>query len=273
MLYLCFRMRSSDEEVFMAVVLTSFAMVFLVSIIVYAIVRYQSRLRIHLQEVNELKASYQEEIHKAQLEIQEETFRHISQEIHDNIGQILSLARLQLSTLKDTTLINRKIETSKQLIDQAIDDLRHLSKRLNTEYISRQTLTDSLQLQVSYIEKAGLYTTQLNVQGEAVLLQPDVKLILFRIVQEALNNALKHAQASHLSIWLTFTPKSVFIRVEDNGQGFDTSKSGLPDEQVKGVGTQSMQYRARLIGAQLTIQSKPGHGTVVELRYTLPYSR
>ena len=236
-------------------------MIILIIAVVLAILKYQNRTRKHLLEVQDLKNIYQQEILKAQLEMQEQTFQTISQEIHDNIGQILSLIRLNISTIKteENSPSERKVITSKELLDQAIEDLRDLSKRLNTEYVSRQSLAELLRFQLNLIQKTGLYETILEVHGEERPLNAEKKLIIFRIAQEALNNVLKHAQAKDISVLLMYLPAKIILSIKDDGKGFS------PELAQKSLGLQNMAHRASLIGASFTLQSKQDEGTLAQL--------
>jgi two-component system, NarL family, sensor kinase len=254
-------MFQSDEEIYITIVITTYLMIFLVVIIVISIVKYQNKLKKHIEEVNLLKNLYQQEILKAQLEMQEQTFLTISQEIHDNIGQILSLTRLNISTIKieDQASTIRKIATSKELLDKAIDDLRDLSKRLNIEYLSQQSLSELLKFQLNIIEKTGLYTTFLEVNGEEYPLNAGKKLIVFRIAQEALNNTIKHAKAENISITLDYLPDKIILGIKDDGKGFG---SGIPQT---GIGIHNMYHRAKLIGADFSLQSRIDKGTIAKL--------
>lgn len=222
------------------------------------------------RNIVEIKQRFQQEIMQAQLEVQEQTFLTISQEIHDNIGQILSLIRLNISTIKsnNNTSAQQKIATSKELLDKAIDDLRNLSKRLNTEFVTKENLSESLQFQLNLIQKAGLYATKLEIYGDEKLLDSKKKLIVFRIAQEALNNIIKHAYAKRIWVELSYLPEKIILSIKDDGIGFEVGSLFDQDISQKGTGTHNMYYRAKLIGAEFIIKSKLGKGTVAQL--TLP---
>lgn len=229
--------------------------------ITFFLYSYRQRLNSHYREKQELKSIYQQEILKAQLEMQEQTFCTISQEIHDNIGQILSLIRLNISTIKAEEGIvgEKKISATKELLDKAIEDLRDLSKRLNTEFVSQQSLAESLMFQLNLIQRTGLYDTILEIKGEKKPLGSDKKLIIIRIAQEALNNILKHAEAKSISVLLIYMPNKIVLNIKDNGIGFD------PSEANKSLGLQNMKQRAKLIGAEFILQSNPDEGTLIQL--------
>ena len=133
-------MGTYHEEAVISVIFGTALLLFFVVFFIFAILQFQKKQLQNRLEKSHLQKMYEGEILKAQLEMQEQTFRTISQEIHDNIGQILSLTRLNISTIntEDRIAAERKITNSKELLDKAIDDLRDLSIRLNTEYISQQ---------------------------------------------------------------------------------------------------------------------------------------
>ena len=152
-------MLQSDEEIYLTVIASTFLITLLAVMVVLAMVRYQRNMQKYLKEINDMKLVYQQELMKAKLEIQEQTFLTISQEIHDNIGQILSLIRLNISRIKpdDYDFSKQKIDMSKDLLDKAITDLRDLSKRLNTDYVNRQNLSESLKFKLELLQKTGLF--------------------------------------------------------------------------------------------------------------------
>ena len=199
--------------------------------------------------------------------MQEQTFLSISQEIHDNVGQILSLVRLNISTLgkAENVAAEQKISSSKELLDQAINDLRDLSKRLNSKYVARQKLSCLLKFQIDLIGKTGVVGTHFEVQGEERVLNPEKKLILFRIVQEALNNAVRHAEASMITAKLEYKSEKTILSISDDGKGFTAPGKAVNNGSSQGTGTYNMYYRASLIGAKLRIQSTRGEGTQIFL--------
>lgn len=265
-------MLTTDEEIYIAVVSSALLMVLLALVVIIAIVKYQNRQRSHMQEVSDITNQYQREILKAQLEMQEQTFRYISEEIHDNIGQLLTIVRINLSMMGEAKQVESDVVTvTKKLLDDATSGLRGLSRRLNAEFVGQQPFSNSLRLHLNLIEAAGIHRVSLELHGEETEFEPGVKVIVFRIVQEALNNILKHADAHTISIALMYLPQETVLRIRDDGQGFDASKLNGTDRQKMGVGTHTMRYRANLIGAQFSIESEQGAGTLVQM--TLPANR
>lgn len=264
-------MLTQDKEIYLTIIASAFLMLFLVFIIIVAIVKYQIKQRRHLHEINHLKLLFQEEIVKVQIENEEQTLNRISQEIHDNIGQILSLVKLNLNTVKIEKCdpqIQKKIAGTKELVSKAINDLRQLSKSLNSIHLSEQYLSDSLKQEIEIINRTEEYTTELVLRGDERTFDPQKQLIIFRIVQEILNNIVKHAKARLIRVELDYALESFTIRVIDDGVGFDLSSLNLVNGKKSGTGLSNIAYRAKLIGASLDIDSQKGKGTTITLNVT-----
>ncbi|NOU18406.1 MAG: hypothetical protein HOO91_12690 [Bacteroidales bacterium] len=261
-------MFTQDKEILLAFIASTFLMVFLVIIIIVAIVRYQNRLRKHSQEISKLSIQYQEEIVKVQIENEEQTLNRISQEIHDNIGQILSLVKLNLNTVKvemcDAKTQN-KIEGTKELVSKAINDLRQLSKSLNSIHLSQQYLSDSIKQELETINRTEEFTTELVLRGDERTFESQKQLIIFRIIQETLNNIVKHAKAKVIRVEVEYGLEFFTIKVIDDGIGFDLSSLNLINGKDRGTGLSNISYRAKLIGASLDIDSQKGKGTAITL--------
>lgn len=247
------------------------------------------RRQIEMQvRINKMHQEFQHEMLSSKLEMQEQTFQEISQEIHDNIGQILSLAKLHIVTMDaaGSTVLENKIRDSKNLVTKAIHDLRHLSHRLNTDYIAELGFDTAVKREIETINRSGAYETRFALEGSPYRLDPQKELILFRIVQELLNNILKHARARTIAVELNYGFEALLVVVHDDGRGFDRvaldSPSGNgrepgqangnghdaaePAGDDRGLGLKSMYHRARLIGAGFQLNSAVGAGTTAVIR-------
>ena len=253
-----------DFQVIFIVVIGSLLLILLVAFIVLSVFYYQrSQLR-NSKAMEDLKNSVQKEMLVAQLEIKENTLNTIAQEIHDNIGQVLSLAKLNLTKVVITDSVSEaeKINTSRDLIGKAIQDLRNLSKTLNTNYIGEHRLSELIRTDIDMIEKVGDYKINLHLSGDENLLGSQYQLIVYRIMQEALTNIIKHAQGSKVEISLRYSPSSLHLVISDNGIGFDVEKF-LSQNEGRGSGIYNMEHRTRLIGGTFLYESIPGEGTVL----------
>lgn len=221
----------------------------------------------HKFEKEQMGIAFQQTLLRTQLEIQEQTLKNISQEIHDNVGQVLTLAKLNLAT---TTVAeeaaSEKIKTSQQLIGKAIQDLRDLSRSLNTDYVEDLGLVRSIEYELELLQKTGTIETELNIEGKIIKFDKQKELILFRIVQETIHNIIKHAEAKKISAAIDFTHEAVTIIIKDNGKGFDLSPLNDAGNNTFGLGLRNMKNRATLIGAKFSINSIPGTGTEAYLQ-------
>lgn len=212
----------------------------------------------------QMENKFKNEILQAQLEIQEQTMKTISQEIHDNIGQGLTLAKLNLNTilpLQDVKL-GQKIINSKDLISKAISDLRDLSHSLDTDYVQEMGLQRAIEYELERIQKTEAANAVLEIEGNSYRLSKQKELILFRIAQEAFTNSLKHAEPKTISVKMNYNPEGLSMVISDDGKGMDLLEVIAPNT---GLGTRNMQSRADMIGAAIRFDSSPGNGTTIKI--------
>ncbi|HEY4336756.1 MAG TPA: 7TM-DISM domain-containing protein [Puia sp.] len=229
------------------------------------------RLQVLMQaHINKMHQEFQHAIFSSKLEIQEQTFQEISQEIHDNIGQILSLAKLHIATMEagGDPILENKIRDSKMLVTKAIHDLRNLSHRLNTGYITEVGFDTAVRRELETIRRSGAYQTNFAVTGKPGRFDSQKELILFRIVQELLHNIIKHARAKTITVTLDYDAKNLHVMVRDDGRGFEAEQPD-PDDDGHGLGIKSMDHRAGLIGAEFRLTSVLSAGTVATIQLPL----
>lgn len=259
-------MFNTQQEIFFGIILLSLFLLMLVSIIIITAFLYHHRKKKHQLEIS----NFQNILLQSQLEIQEQTFKAISQEIHDNIGQALSLAKLTLGTIEaaEESPYMEKIINSKNIIGNVLRDLRDISRSLNTDHIFSIGLVQAIEEEVRLLDRSGSLKARIDVSGYVVRLDKQKELILFRIVQEALHNVMKHANASLVTIELEFDGHLLIISINDNGKGFDMDGSN-----GTGSGLRNMQERTKLVGATWHMGSEAGQGTLIRLSVPLPKLR
>lgn len=247
-----------SQEVSLIVIASSFFLFIAIGIISLVMV-YRRKQVEYIHEQTRMKAAFEKELLEAQLEVQEQTMKHIAQEIHDNIGGTLSLAKLNLNTInpeKQNGTIE-KIANIKELVTKAITDLRTLSKTLHKEAVLSAGLISAIEMELKLIEKASVFETSFSVSGSPVPIDAQKELILFRTVQEALNNAIKHAEATSIGVDIQFQPTHLQLSICDNGKGFQPKE--VENSPEKGSGLRNMQNRTKLIGGDLSImEAHPG---------------
>jgi len=242
------------------VFMTIFILV-MVSFIIRILFFVQKKQKGFTLDLIAVKANYDKELFKAQLEIQEQTFQEIAREIHDNVGQILSLAKLGLGTLD----LDRKEEAKESImeisdiLEKALDDLRHMSRTMNAEIIKKGGLKKSIEMQVGFLQRGGKFNIHFNIEGEPLTINETKEIILFRILQEAVNNILRHSTATDICISLSYNKDFLKLKIQDNGKGFNLNDQISGSSRINGI--YNMQHRAKLIDAEFELDSKIGIGT------------
>ncbi|HEV3414104.1 MAG TPA: ATP-binding protein [Puia sp.] len=248
-------------------VVATFMILLLLAFILIILFAYRKRQMSFVIQLEAIKTNAEKELLKTQLEIQEQTFQYVSRDIHDNIGQFISLAKLQLNTLdfNQLNLVKEKIGHSADLMTKALDDLRDLSRSLNSDLVRDNGLLAAIDLQIMHLRRLELVEVSYEVTGETRFLDEQKEIFTLRIIQEAINNIIRHSAAFKVSIRLIYGESHLTLSLADNGKGFDTSIP--PGRQSYGIS--NMTKRASLIGATFNIRSSRGVGTTVLL--TVPY--
>jgi signal transduction histidine kinase len=260
-------MPQSHPEIRIVVVLGTLLLVVLILLIIVAIILYRRRQERNSKEKKDMENKFAQTLLQTQLEIQEQTLKNISQEIHDNIGQALSLAKLNLNTMPaiDDETLQQKILNSKELVSKAITDLRDLSRSLDTDYVQEMGLQRAIEYEVEMIRKTGTVETSMIVEGSLFRLEKQKELILFRIVQETFNNILKHAGAKNINVNINYSTTGFTLRIKDDGKGVNLQPLTDRENNNFGLGIRNMHNRAKLIGAEFKMNSIIGEGTEVKI--------
>jgi signal transduction histidine kinase len=255
-------MPRQQEDILITVVVASVFFVLLASFVLLLTLVFLRRQRKNKQEKEEMQNRYERTLLKTQLEIQEQAFSYISQEIHDNIGQVLSLVRLNLNTLSSAAVTEEKIEETDDLLGKAIKDLRDLSHNLQNNRIHDIGIVESIRQLLLSLEKTGQYHTVFHSSDHFHILDANTDIILYRIIQEIINNIIKHANATEIGIEINSEPAMTSVKISDNGVGFDIT---VLKGAGTGIGLQNISNRAKTINATVDIKSSPDKGTVITL--------
>jgi two-component system, NarL family, sensor kinase len=228
---------------------------------------YFKRLNAMRLAQEKLQAEIANEVNNARNEIQQATLNNISQEIHDNVGQILSLTKMQLNLIEAQEVKdNNLISEAKDNISKAMTDLRDLAKGMSSDRIQLLGLYDSVFQEAVRINKVGRLQVQVSSNGTKK--EPDHKkqLVVFRVIQECFQNIIKHAQANHVLVTFTYQLDSFDVLIKDDGIGFEYHPGSPVSE---GLGLMNIFNRIHLVGGEVTLNSAPGVGTTVKLTVPL----
>lgn len=258
------RLVSTDAERYLLIYMIVVIIIISTFVIVFFMVFHKRKNKLLIEKF-EQKRQFEEELAKSKLEIQEQTLKNIGWELHDNVGQLLSVANMQLNILSTeiSDKLKDKLKDSQEVLKQSLAEVRSLSKSLNTDVIKNLGLEQSIKNEINRFNKLHFLNAELTVRGEPnpELLNDKDQTIIFRILQEFFSNTIKHSKAKNLNVLMEYLPDELFITASDDGLGFD-------EETVKmNSGLINMKKRAELINADLELKSLKGKGVTLSLQY------
>jgi two-component system sensor histidine kinase UhpB len=197
----------------------------------------------------------------AALPAPEEERRRVARDLHDEVNQSLTGRLLRLEAAREAAPpeLEEELAETKALANQAMRELLALARQLRPTALDDLGLAAAIAGQVDQLSRSGIDAT-LSEEGDLSSLADDVQLVVYRVAQEALANAARHSGAGRVDVVLRQRGEGVELEVSDDGRGFAFEAS------ERGLGIAGMRERALLVGAELTIESRPEQGTTVRLR-------
>ena len=254
-------------EYILITIVFNFLFILFVAAIVSYIWQYKRKKREHTTAMKYQQDLHEKELLSMQLEMQQKTMEEIGIEIHDNVGQKLTLASLYIQNLiyeNKKQESNENIENVNAIINESLSDLRQLSKTLTDDSVTTKSLVALLQnecLKVNKIKKCW-FTYDSEIQASE--LNYLIKSMLLRITQEFIQNSLKHGQCKAIKLDIKVVSGSIEMQLSDDGIGFDTKKNSL------GIGLQNIKKRTEIIGGQFLLTStKAGTELTIKLPLNL----
>jgi two-component system NarL family sensor kinase len=256
----------SNFEVTLILIASTATILLLTGFIVLSLFISQKRKYRFRQEKLSMKNNFDQELLRSRLEIQSQAFESISRELHDNVGTLISIALVHIkslpSGLQETE--KQKIMEADDLLNEAMDTLRDISRSIHPENIGRLGWQQSFIAELERIRKTNMFTVNYSQEGEPVQIQLEKQVIIFRILQESLNNIVRHSNGNHINSHICFSGGEVNITITDDGVGFDEDPANLVGD---GSGIRNMISRAAMLPAILTIKNGPTSGGMVSLTY------
>lgn len=227
---------------------------------------YYNRYR--LKKEKELQAEVmrqQDMATKAVMEAEENERRRIATELHDGVGQMMSAAKMNLSAFETELAMTdpdkkQKLERIVSLVDESCKEVRVVSHNMMPNALLKRGLAAAVR---DFIDKIDSKMLQVNLYAEGLdeRLEPGLESMLYRIIQECVNNVIKHSGANHLDISLVKEADGISLTVEDNGKGFDTSRKEL----FEGIGLKNIISRVQFLKGTVDFDSAPERGTLVAI--------
>lgn len=259
------RLASTASERYLLIYMVAVLVIITALVVVFFVVFLKRKNKLLEDRIKQQQA-FESEIARAQTETQEQTLKNIGWELHDNVGQLLSFASMQLSILKmqvDAD-VRDKFKDTTAAISESLSEVRALSKTLNNEVVLNIGFEKSISNELNRLNKLKFASAELKVIGDKIEFEDRKhEIIIFRILQEFLSNTVKYSQAENLNVILEYTDKNLKITAKDDGVGFNM------ETVEKGSGLINMRSRANLIGAAFSLESQPEHGVTLILDYPL----
>ena len=244
-----------------AILVASITLVVIIIMVIFLFLIFQKRKNSLLLRQKEAEQRFEQEIAETQIEIREETLRNISWELHDNIGQLLTLAKIQINVAQDNPA---QLEEVTETISKSLTELRALSKIINPDMVKNLSLPEVIGLEIERFNRLQFIDAKLEIKGDEFLMDSKAEIVIFRIMQEFFTNTVKHSKASKLEVSLSYQEHLLEIIAHDNGVGFDIAT--IPTK--KGLGLCNMRTRGKLINAEISLHSEKEKGTTLILHYT-----
>ncbi len=241
-------------------------LMFLLSMAVVAFfVFYQRKLHGQQTAMERLKLEEQKKLLQAEITAQENERARIARDLHDEVGVLLSTAKLYMTMCRP---LEEKIKqlhlNAENLLDEGVLKLRSIAQNLLPENLRLFGLVSAIERNCWQMEEAGVFSVQFNHHLEKRLPE-EVEIHVYRIVQEILNNAIKHAQATQIKLSLQQQSYSITLIYEDNGVGF------LPDKPRKevGLGLTTLSSRVQMLQGEMLLQSALGEGVHITINFPI----
>jgi two-component system, NarL family, sensor kinase len=238
------------------IILLLFALLFL---------NYNQRQKLQQQRIRELENERQLAASQSVIKGQEEERSRLAKDLHDGLGGLLSGVKFSLSNMKSNVVLDANnalvFERSLDMLDHSISELRRVAHNMMPEVLVKFGLAEALKNYCDSIRQSQVFQIDFQSIGESQRFSSNIEIIAYRIVQELLNNSIKHAKATHVLVQLAIQPQDISITVEDNGTGFDISLV----ERAKGAGWSNIKSRVDFLKGKLDIQSSDNKGTSVHI--------
>jgi signal transduction histidine kinase len=238
-------------------------MFLLAGMLLFFVSSYQKRLLRNKADVEQMKVRHQLDLFQSSIDAMEDERRRVSRDLHDEIGAALSMLRLQVGQISSEKESNTQnlIVGSKQLIDNTIENVRRISNDMLPSGLEEFGLKYAIEVLCDKVESASKLIINLNV-GSLTRLDNRLELGLYRILQELLNNTLKHANATEVNIDFMNQNEQLIISYQDNGQGFDLEKLSK-----RGLGLKNIESRISMIKGHLKYDTslEKGMGIMIKV--------
>lgn len=235
--------------------------IFIVGVVLF-VYKYRKRKLLHDKEKGEIEKQHRVDLLNTQLHSQQQTMEHIGQEIHDSVAQKLTLASIYAQRMEFENTVAEtgdKLAAISKIINDSLLELRQLSKSLTDSKLQEAGLSELIQMECDQVNTTGICAA--NFKADKV---PEISIAakssLFRIVQEFIQNSIKHSGCRKIDIRIEYINGQLAMTLADDGKGFD-----MEVVQHKGIGLDNIRRRIQVLGGTYTIKSEINKGTILQL--------
>ncbi len=261
------QLRLKQKSNFNYILIAGATTLLIISLLSYR--NYRQKQKLQQLRINELETEKQLTATEAVLKGEEQERTRLAKDLHDGLGGLLSGVKFSLSNMKDNLIITPDnmavFERSLDMIDASIRELRRVAHNMMPEMLTKFGLDEALKEYCNILNGTGLLKVKYQSLGMEARPDKSLEIIVYRIIQELLNNVLKHASASEAFVQLVRETNRLNIVVEDNGKSFDTAIL----EKNKGAGWMNIRSRVDYLKGQLDIHSEAGKGTLVNIEFNI----
>jgi signal transduction histidine kinase len=250
------------KEIIIFFILTNVILVILIAGIIIFIFQYRRRKKLHEKEKALIEAHHKSELLNTQLLIQRQTMQFIGSEIHDSVAQKLTLASIYSQKLEFENKypeIAERLSRISNILNDSLNELRDLSRTLTDDRLQHSGITDLLKMECERVNDTGACKATIESDFNSEM-SATVKSFLLRVMQEFMQNSLKHAECDLITIHLQNRTEGLYVTASDNGKGFDSEQTAS-----RGIGLTNMKRRIHLIGGVHKLHSEMGKGTRLDL--------
>jgi signal transduction histidine kinase len=251
-----------EREIISFIILINLILFVFIVGLIYFISQFRKRKVLYDQQLAHIRMEYEKAKLQIEVDAQKETMKKIGKEIHDSVGQKLTLASIYLKK-NGAMQVAAPLNEISELIDESLTELRQLSRTLVNPKQYQTRLQDLILLETKRIQNINGISVHVHQNGDYELSE-DTKHNIHRIIQEFLQNSIKHAKCSNIYIELNFSDHQLMVQCKDDGVGFDMQKNAGP-----GVGIMNIKKRISEMMGQVEFFSKKGEGT--RLTFYVPY--
>jgi signal transduction histidine kinase len=262
-------MQKSADNIFLLIVFATAGTILMVVSFILIYIRNQNKLLQQRQQLQQGELAHQKELLQVVIESQEEERIRIGRDLHDDVGAAISSLRLIIEMFKPITAddhYNEFIKRSKSIIDKMMTDVRNISHNLSPTALTYYGLGFAIEEQCAIINQSGKLNIEINNQAGPILekLPLPVSTALYRVLEELLNNTIKHANATKSTLSFISNGGLLVIEYTDNGVGMDTKQTNT------GIGLHNIESRLTVINAIYKVETAPDKGYSIKIKCVYP---